>query len=82
MILEDTLKGVTMPATNQSNFIKLLDKLKRSGLTQRKIAETLGVCEQYLSDVKCGQKPLAAKFAFKVAEAFDLDPRDLYRTKG
>jgi transcriptional regulator with XRE-family HTH domain len=61
-------------------LLKLLAQLRSDGMTQRQISKKVGVCQQYLSDVKHKRKPLTALFAFRLAEAFKLDPKELYHT--
>lgn len=70
-----------MAEGNHARFIRLLKELKAKGKTQGEIAESLEVSQQYLSDVKCGQRPVSARFAFMLADKFNIDVRSLYHTR-
>jgi len=61
----------------QLNTKKIKNELKRIGKNKRWLAEQIGVSKPMVSYI-FKNKPIS--FAVKIAEIFDIDPKDLIRS--
>jgi transcriptional regulator with XRE-family HTH domain len=53
-----------------SRLSTLLEKLASKGFSQAQVAEVVGLTPQFLSDIKCGRRPLTDAVARRLSEHF------------
>ena len=57
----------------QSRLVQFLEELARQGLSQTQVAAQAGIPAQYISDVKCGRRPMTELVARRLGERFGTD---------
>jgi predicted transcriptional regulator/transcriptional regulator with XRE-family HTH domain len=62
-------------AKHQRLGAKIRTLRRRKGLSQRKLAERLGISASYLNLIEHDRRPLSAELLLGVADLFELDPR-------
>lgn len=53
------------------------DEIEYRGITQRALAEEIGVSYRVLNETLCGKRPLTTEIAMLIATALDLDVEPL-----
>jgi transcriptional regulator with XRE-family HTH domain len=54
----------------QQRLCELLEKLTQRGYSQNEAAQRAGIPRQYLSDIKCGRRPMTELAARRIGETF------------
>ncbi len=65
-----------MPPENEP-FNELIEQLIKQDFSQAQIAGAAGISPQYLSDIRCGRRPLTELVARRIGEKFLVDYRSL-----
>lgn len=58
---------------SRQRLTDLLDRLAQEGLSQQQVASRANLPPQYLSDIKCGRRPITELVARRLGDEFDVN---------
>lgn len=67
--------------TNETIRLEIKNRIKESGIKQKKIAEDAGYTEKKFSDMLNGRKKMDAVDFFRISQALNITPNDLFGIK-
>ena len=71
--MTDTPKSLPLQNLSRRRLADFLQRLARQGLTQQQVASRANLPPQYLSDLKCGRRPMTELVARRLGEEFDIN---------
>jgi transcriptional regulator with XRE-family HTH domain len=71
--MTDTPASLPLQNLSRRRLADFLQRLAQQGLTQQQVASRANLPPQYLSDLKCGRRPMTELVARRLGEEFDIN---------